>query len=331
MRFLVVGLGSMGKRRIRNLKALGYEDIHGVDVRDDRCSEVSDKYAVKVYADVDMAISESQPDAMVISTSPESHVTIAELALQRGIPCFIEASVVDAKGVKLLDNRSKKNGVPFFPSCTMRYFPGPRKIKEIISSGVIGRPLYVTYHTGQYLPDWHPWEDISDYYVSKRETGGCREIVPFELTWLNDIFGEPSPLSCNRGKLTDLDADIDDFYHCAFRYPGNMVLSMTVEVMSRPHATREMRIIGTSGEVQFSADDNMVRVATVDAPEWQKVELKKGAVEAGYINPEAPYIDEMRDFVQAVAEKRPEYFPNSLADDFRVLELLNELENISTQ
>ena len=120
-------------------------------------------------------------------------------------------------------------------------------------------------------------------------------------------------------------------YHCVFRYPGNMVLSMTVEVMSRPHATREMRIIGTSGEVQFSADDNMVRVATVDAPEWQKVELKKGAVEAGYINPEAPYIDEMRDFVQAVVEKRPEYFPNSLADDFRVLELLNELENISTQ
>ena len=33
MKFLIVGLGSMGKRRIRCLKSLGYEDIVGYDVR----------------------------------------------------------------------------------------------------------------------------------------------------------------------------------------------------------------------------------------------------------------------------------------------------------
>lgn len=36
MRFLVVGLGSMGKRRIRNLQELGFNKIVGFDIRKDR-------------------------------------------------------------------------------------------------------------------------------------------------------------------------------------------------------------------------------------------------------------------------------------------------------
>ena len=36
MRALVIGLGSMGKRRVRNLMALGYKDIAGYDPREER-------------------------------------------------------------------------------------------------------------------------------------------------------------------------------------------------------------------------------------------------------------------------------------------------------
>jgi threonine dehydrogenase-like Zn-dependent dehydrogenase len=42
--FLVVGLGSMGKRRIRNLKSLGYNDIVGFDKRADRRQEAKKLY-----------------------------------------------------------------------------------------------------------------------------------------------------------------------------------------------------------------------------------------------------------------------------------------------
>jgi predicted dehydrogenase len=46
MKCLVVGLGSMGKRRIRNLRALGLADIVGVDPRADRRDEAAQKYGV---------------------------------------------------------------------------------------------------------------------------------------------------------------------------------------------------------------------------------------------------------------------------------------------
>ena len=47
MKVLVIGLGSMGKRRIRNLLKLGYKDIIGFDIRTDRINEVNKKYHIK--------------------------------------------------------------------------------------------------------------------------------------------------------------------------------------------------------------------------------------------------------------------------------------------
>ena len=52
MKFIVVGLGSMGKRRVRNLIALGDNDIAGFDLREDRCLEANGKYGIKTFSDI---------------------------------------------------------------------------------------------------------------------------------------------------------------------------------------------------------------------------------------------------------------------------------------
>ncbi len=189
--------------------------------------------------------------------------------------------------------------------------------------------MNINYQTGQYLPDWHPWERIEEFYVSSRETGGCREIVPFELTWLNDIFGVPEPLACAKAKLTDMKVDIDDIYHCLLRYPGGILANVTVEVISRPLATRELRVLGTEGEIVFSADENCVRYAKAGSPEWMRFDLGSSTVETGYINPEEPYIAEMRDFVEAVGKRDKSLYPNTLLDDYHVLQTLYRLEELS--
>jgi predicted dehydrogenase len=331
MKFLVIGLGSMGKRRIRNLHALGYMDVAGFDPRAGRRAETVEKYAATVYADFALAVKAFQPDALVISTSPEHHMTYAWDAFERGIPCFIEASVVDAERILALHQRTEGSSILMAPSCTMRYYPGPKKVKELILTGVIGKPLNINYQTGQYLPDWHPWERITDFYVSTRATGGCREIVPFELTWLNDIFGEPVPLACVKSKLTDMDADIDDIYHCLLQYPGGVLANLTVEVISRPRVTRELRILGSEGEIVFSADENCVRYANTDIGDWQRFDLGTGVVEAGYINPEEPYIEEMRLFAKALTQGDKSLYPNTLLDDYRVLRTLLRLEELAEE
>jgi len=329
MRFLVIGLGSMGKRRVRNLQVLGISEIGGFDIREDRRVEATGKYGIPVYRDFVGAIETFHPDVLVISTSPEHHMTYAWAGFERGLSCFIEASVVDAERILELHKRIEGTRVLMAPSCTMRHFPGPKKVKELIQTGAIGRPLNVNYQTGQYLPDWHPWEHIEEFYVSRRETGGCREIVPFELTWLNDIFGKPEPLACAKAKLTDMNADIDDIYHCLLRYPDGVLGNVTVEVISRPRATRELRVLGTEGEIVFSADENRVRYVNTKNLEWVLFDLGCGTVEAGYINPEEPYISEMKDFVEAVRQGDRSLYPNTLLADYHVLQTLYRLEELS--
>ena len=329
MKYLVIGLGSMGKRRVRNLQALGVVNIAGFDVRADRRQEAQDKYGIQVFESLDLAMKVYEPQVFIISTSPDLHMQYAFFAFEKGISCFIEASVVEAEKIGLLSKKIEDKKIVMAPSCTMRYFSGPKKIKELIHSDAIGKILNVNYQTGQYLPDWHPWERIEEFYVSKRETGGAREIVPFELTWLNDLFGVPHALACVKAKLTEINADIDDIYHCLIRYDGNVLANITVEVVSRPKATRDMRILGSEGEIIYSADSNSVRYINTSMDDWLSFDLGGGKVEDQYINPEEPYIAEMRDFISAVVEKDQALFPNSLRDDFKILQTLEALEKMT--
>jgi predicted dehydrogenase len=331
VKFLVVGLGSMGKRRVRNLHALDHKQIAGIDTRADRRAEAKAQYGIALYERLDTALDGFGPDAVIISVPPQHHMDIAERVVSAGLPCFIEASVVEPDRILALARRTREHGPVVAPSCTMRYFPGPRLVKRLLREGKIGKPLNLNYQTGQYLPDWHPWENINDFYVSKRETGGGREIVPFELTWLNDIFGDPEPLACVKRKLTDLDADIDDLYHCLLSFPGNVLANITVEVVSRPIATRELRVLGSEGILVFSADENCVRYAnTATKDEWVRIPLERGHAEAGYINPEEPYISEMSDFIAAAQAGDASKFPNTLEADWRVLQVLEQLDSQST-
>jgi predicted dehydrogenase len=329
MKFLVIGLGSMGKRRVRNLKALGIESIAGFDLRQDRRQESAEKYQIPVFDDLETAVHTFEPQSFVISTSPDFHMHYAYYAYERDINCFIEASVVDADKIKELSEKIRGMNIVMAPSCTMRYYPGPKKIKELILANAIGKVLNINYQTGQYLPDWHPWENIEDFYVSKRETGGAREIVSFEITWLNDIFGKAEALACVKTKLTDIPADIDDIYHCLLRYEGSILVNLTVEVVSQPKPTREMRILGSEGEIVFSADTNSVRYINTSMSLWKEFKFDIGTLESQYINPEEPYIAEMKDFVSAVRSKNQKLYPNSLDDDYRVLKILYTLEQLS--
>jgi hypothetical protein len=105
--------------------------------------------------------------------------------------------------------------------------------------------------------------------------------------------------------------------------------NITIEVVSRPKATRELHIIGSEGRLVFSGDENCVRFIAVGDADWTRIDLCAGIIEKGYINPEDPYISEMADFVKAAAAGDRRLFPNTLESDGRVLDLLINLEKLS--
>lgn len=326
MKFLIVGLGSMGKRRIRNLKALGIGDITGFDPRTDRRQEAEGRYGTPTFESFEAAMT-AEPDALIISTPPDLHTFYALQGIRKGKHCFIEASVID-DGLAETEKLVEGSGLVVAPSCTLRFHPLVQTIKRLIETDQIGRVLGFTYHSGQYLPDWHPWERISEYYVSRRETGGCREIVPFELTWLTWILGPVSTVSCMKSRTNFLEADIDDIYQVLLRFGSGLLGHLMVDVVSRT-PIRFLRLIGESGTIEWNWSETSVRMYSAQSRSWQTFSEPPGYVEPGYLHAETMYVKEMEQFLKALSGKEP--YGYTIGEDRRILSLLRTAELSSEQ
>ncbi|MCF8482113.1 MAG: Gfo/Idh/MocA family oxidoreductase [Rhodospirillum sp.] len=323
MKFLVVGLGSMGKRRIRNLTHLGETDLIGFDMRQDRREEVEKTFGMRTFADLDEAMADG-PGALVISTPPGLHMPYALAAVTAGKHFFAEADTV-TEGMAEVQRIANEKGLVAAPSMTMRFHPAVKMIKELLVKGAIGKVLTFTHHCGQYLPDWHPWEDYRTFYVSKKESGACREIVPFELVWLNWLIGDVAQVQGMRDKLTDLEADIDDVYHLNLRYTNGVLGHLLVDVVARS-PLRSIRILGSEGTLEWTASEKMVRVYDTASKSWTEYAEPVAQVVDGYseLSVEGMYIEEMNTYAKACQGEGEYAF--TLPEDEAILEVLYAAE-----
>lgn len=324
--FLVIGLGSMGKRRIRNLQALGITSIVGFDIREDRCLEANEKYSIKTVMSFEDAVNLSSYTAFIISLPPDKHHTYMKKALELNVPAFIEASVVDTDFEQMIREANEK-GACLAPSCTLFFHPAIKMIAEIIKNGELGKISNFLYHSGQYLPDWHTYEDVSEYYVSNKATGGCREIVPFELTWITLILGFPKRvvgLYKNAIQIKGAD-DIDDTYNLLMDY-GQSIFNLSVDVVSR-YATRRLVINGDKKQLYWNWDNNVIKIYDPESNEWEEIKYELISAQSGYNKniTEQMYIDEMAAFLKYA--KKEADFPNTLEHDHKVLKILYAVES----
>jgi predicted dehydrogenase len=319
---LVIGLGSMGRRRVRGLRAQGVQDVSGFDPRADRRAQAAQEYGIAVREQ--LAAEDLRGfDVVVISTPPDQHHTAIAWSIAAGKPCFVEASVIRDPLPALAESAQAK-GVLVAPSCTLRFHPAIREITRIVQSGRYGRPCNFSYHCGQYLPDWHPWEQVSDYYVSNPLTGGAREIVPFELTWIVDAFGWPQAVQGMKLRTTDVGAPIDDTYAALLRFEG-CVGSLVVDVVARL-AVRKLTLNFEQASLSWDWDSGVVRIYEAEGGRTVEIAPPRSSAHAGYHQNigEAMYMEEIASFL-AAAQGRGR-FPHTLADDIRVLELLERIE-----
>jgi predicted dehydrogenase len=324
MKIGVIGLGSMGKRRIRNLIQLGFEDVVGFDLRQDRVEEVRNLYAVSISSSWEDFCGKGRYDCIVISVPPAVHNQYIQWCVDSHTPCFVEASVI-LDGLSSLHQLSLDRGVLIAPSCTLRFHPAVKCIRDWVLSGKAGKISNVIHISGQYLPDWHVYEAVSDYYVSAKETGGAREIVPFELTWLLEILGWPSSVFGMHGKTIEIAGapGIDDTYNIVMQFESSF-LSLTVDVVSRK-ATRRFLLNGSLGQIIWNWDEH--RVCFYGPHEYSEFfDYEAKAAHSGYNKniTEEMYEEEMRAFISAVNGDNS--FPNNLSEDIRILEILEASE-----
>ena len=176
------------------------------------------------------------------SGSETSHAAIITELLKAGLPVFTELNLVD-DGYDRNLALAREKGVPLFLSSTMLYRRETQYIKAQVAA--FGRPVHYIYHIGQYLPDWHPWENYKNFFVGNARTGGVREILGIDLPWLLDAFGpaDPAGVTVRTDTISALGLPYPDCATLLLRHRGGAQGVLVADVVS-PKAVRSFECYG---------------------------------------------------------------------------------------
>jgi predicted dehydrogenase len=318
-KFLVIGLGSMGRRRIRNLLALRIRPSHilGFDLDAKRSADVEKQYGVRTVTNFEKGFREFKPNAFIISTPPDLHAKYFLLAARRNIHFFVEVTTVDDGYAKLQPLLNKKFIAA--PSCTFRYVPAILQMRAMIKKGTIGRVVSFQHYLGQYLPDWHPYEDYRKVYFAQEKTGGAREMFPYEICWLNYLVGgSVQKIVGVNDKYSDLDMTADDIYAAILEYDTGVLGTMMIDLLNRK-AARTLRIIGSKGTIEWDWLRYEMKVM-LPGHELKILKLDQEKKFNHYNTTENVYVAEMKTFLDAIHGKQP--YPYSFTENWKVLKTL---------
>lgn len=323
MNVLVIGLGSMGKRRIRLLREL-YPDcrIFGVDGREDRRQEAENQLDVECVDSVGTASRRFKIDVTFVCTSPLSHSSIITECLQNRWNVFTELNLVP-DGYETNMKLARENGCKLFLSSTFLYREEINYIRDKV--GKDQRWNYI-YHIGQYLPDWHPWENYTEFFAGDKRTNGCREIMAIELPWLTQTFGKVVRTYVNADKMTELKIDYPDNYIIQIEHENGNKGVLIIDVVS-PVAVRRLEIYGEHRYIRWGGTPDSLYEYNAKTDTLEQVVLREAEEHRdGYraFVVENAYKNEIRKFMEAVInDQQPEY---GFAQDLAILKLIDTLE-----
>ncbi len=317
---LVIGLGSMGKRRIRLIKEM-FPDykITGVDRRDDRRDEVAAKMSIETIAEIKDI--DDHIDCAFVCTPPVTHSNIINECLNRGWNVFTELNLIDdgyIDNMRLADDK----GCTLFLSSTFLYREEIRYLRSRIGKG---KKWNYIYHIGQYLPNWHPWENYRDFFVGDVRTNGCREILAIELPWITEAFGKVNSVDAVSDRMTGLEIDYDDNYIVRLIHENGCKGIIMVDVVSM-HAVRRLEVYSEGDYYAWNGTPDSLYRYDMEKKGLVAVRLNENAEhEDGYSEfiVENAYKNEIREFYDVVLNKSEPVY--GFKKDMDILRLIDKI------
>ncbi len=160
IRILVVGCGNMGASH-----ALAYHEMDGFEIvglvsRGDSKNKLNEKLGADypLYNEFEEALSATQPDAVCISTYPDTHEDYAVKALEAGAHVFIEKPLADTViGAQRVIDAAVKANKKLVVGYILRHHPSWMKFIEVAKT--MGSPLVMRMNLNQqshgYMWDVH--------------------------------------------------------------------------------------------------------------------------------------------------------------------------------
>lgn len=265
MKFLIAGLGSIGRRHFRNLVALGEKDI--ILLRSHHATLPDDELAgYPVETDLKEALRKHKPDAVIVANPTSMHLDVAIPAAEAGCHILLEKPVSHSLDrLDVLKDAAQKSGSKILVGFQFRYHPTLNRARELIRSNALGSILTVHAHWGEYLPQWHPWEDYRQSYAARAELGGGVIVtLTHPLDYLRYLFGDIKSLWSFNGHISPLEVDVEDVAEIGLMFANGAVGGVHVNYFQRPPVHR-LEIVGTNGTLRWDNADGILHLQQMPA------------------------------------------------------------------
>ena len=151
IRILCVGAGNMGSSHARAYHKLDEFEIVGIvtrsaESREKLNEELGGGYAL--FGDYAEALAETKPEAVSISTYPDTHASFAEAAFEAGAHVFIEKPLAETvAGAESIVAKAKATGKKLVIGYILRHHPSWIKFIELAQT--LGKPLVMRMNLNQ--------------------------------------------------------------------------------------------------------------------------------------------------------------------------------------
>lgn len=289
---LICGFGAIGRRHLRNLRDLGVRDI--VVLHTGRGSVPGDDLVGCLVADRLEAALASQPRAALICNPTALHVPVAAACAAAGCNVLIEKPLSDRRaGLETFLDSVRRARVQAMVGFQFRFNLGLKHLKRLIDGDVLGAVLSAHVHWGEYLPDWHPWEDYRKSFAARRDLGGgVVRTLSHGFDYLLWLLGEITAVSARVQRSGRLELDVDDCADVRLEFARGSMATVHLDYLQRP-PLHELTISGTDGWARWDAADSQVR--------WRQAgdaDVRVWAPPPGYARNHM-FIDELRTFLHA--------------------------------
>jgi predicted dehydrogenase len=121
-----------------------------------------------------------------------------------------------------------------------------------------------------HLEDWHPWESLSEFFMSKASLGGGALLD--ESHWIDQmlwLFGEPREIAAQIERISDLPIDSDDHVEIQATYASGLRARIHLDLYTRP-TKRSIAIYGDKGALKWSFESGILAEYSSGVPTWRE-------------------------------------------------------------
>ena len=314
MKILMIGLGSIGQRHLRNIRRI-WGDEHEIlacrtrrlqqtfsddmKIREGVCLE--EEFGLKVFTDLHEALAE-KPDVAFVTNITSKHMDTALQCAHAGCDLLIEKPLSDTlEGVDELKRIVEEKKITVFMGFQNRYHVCIREAKKLLEEERIGAVLSVDSEFSERLTTMHSYEDYRGTYMARADMGGgpVLNLQVHDLDLLHYLFGSPTEVFSVMCRNSSLEIDVEDGATSVYLFKnsrGDSFPAYTHTDFIQYPPVHRFKIVGEKGRIEIDMNRASLQLIIEGETVMDSV--------FGEFQRNDMFIQELEDFFACIREKK---------------------------